>query len=179
VPKKHERNKFVNDDKLGLGAVGATPEIFPGPVTEFVRKTATEIVNNSTTFQDDNELFFPVRASEVWDIEAAIGYTSGGAADYKWQFSVPGTGSSGSGLVHRIIISGTTVQDDVIDWLPNLNGSVVGALGGATNAAFHIRMLVVVGDADGNLTYQWAQNSATLSDTETLAGSWLIARKVG
>jgi hypothetical protein len=181
VPKIHERNRFYELGSPGVGTLTETPEMFPGPVTEFVRKTANETVNNSASFQDDDELFFPVRANEIWDVEASIRYDSSTTADIKWRFTVPGSGvaGTGSGLIHRLTGGASGLADDVVEPMSDLTRTPSGGIGIGTEAPMHIRMLIVVGDTDGNIVYQWAQNTAALSNTSVRNGSWIIGRKVG
>jgi hypothetical protein len=145
--------------------------------TQYALKTVTETVNNTTTYQDDDELFFPVHATEVWDVEGAIRYSSNAVPDIKFQFSVPGASPSGTGLVHRLVAGATTNQEDVIDDIPSLGGFTSGGTGAAT-LAVHVRMLITVGDADGNIQLQWAQANLQASNTDVLLGSFIIGRRV-
>lgn len=54
----------------GTGASTAAVARVNLGVAGVVRKAANETVNNSNTFQDDDELFFAIAASEVWFVEA-------------------------------------------------------------------------------------------------------------
>lgn len=175
MPKKHERNKFVIKEPRALGTRGVD-EIFPKSPTLYVVKADDEVVNNSNTLQDDDELFFPVLAEEVWDVEAIIIYDAGTAADFKWDFSVPGT-EVGLGVAHRLQVAAAGTGDDLIDDA-DTGGSGVGGLGVGTQTAMHIRILITVGAEDGNIQFRWAQNTTTANDTTVHAGSYLRAQKV-
>ena len=139
----------------------------------FVRKTADEIVNNSTTLQNDDALLAALAANEVVAFQCAIHLTSGVTPDIKVAFTVP---------------SGATLRWGMVGNAdPSINQTSVGASGTGILAQTagvalpgHILLsgTVVNGANAGNLQLQWAQNTADASDTTVLANSWLLVIRV-
>ena len=143
---------------------------------EFIRKTATETVNNSTTLQNDDTLLAALVASEVVAFECAVRYNASATADMKFAFTVPAgatlnwgmaggyrdaalnnvnTGSTGSGVALDISTAGAGAEEFLL---------LVGTVVNSTTA--------------GNLQLQWAQNTANVSDAAVAAGSWLKVWRV-
>jgi hypothetical protein len=182
VPEKRSRSRFFSDELLspGPGALADTPEIFPGPTHEFVLKTADQIIDTDTSLNDDTELFFPVRAGERWDVHLVIQYTSDAATDIKFKLSVPGTGATGQGVAHRLILAAVNREELFLDALQSLDEFVAGGVGtaAANTVVCDWWMNVLVGDADGNITLQWAQETSGVTNTNVRTGSWISARKV-
>jgi hypothetical protein len=161
----------TGETPLGIGAI----ELALAHSHEtYVIKTADETVNNSAALQDDNELFWPVLSNQIWDVELVLLYNTNTTADLKWAFTVPGSGT-GLGVLHRLQNAAAGVGDDQISQASEA-GTAIGGIGSI--AAAHVRMLITVGAADGNIVLQWAQNTANLSNTIVQAGSYIIARKV-
>lgn len=138
-----------------------------------VRKTSDETVNNSATFQDDNELFLSVEASTSYRVHLQLVYQSNATPDFKYQFTAPSgatfpvwtfLGKGGGVLVHDIAGS---------------SGGVVGLDGNAANTAFEAWGILVVSSTAGTLRVQWAQNTANASDTIVRAGSFLELVRAG
>jgi hypothetical protein len=184
VPKKRSRSKFMSEevqtnatsDPLGIETIALALAHSHETV---VVKTVNETVNNSDVLQDDDELFFPVLAGEIWDVELIARYTSVAAQDFRFAFSVPGSGTA-AGIVHRLGAGAANVADDQLNWMDvTAVSGASGGLGGAGNdVGLHCRVLVTVGAAEGNVTFQWAQFVAAANNTVVYAGSYLVARKV-
>ncbi len=138
------------------------------------QKTADETVNNSTTYQDDDHLFFSVAANEVWLLRFELMIISNSTADWKMQCTFP----SGTAMGHVIEYGSadTVIQIDFNGASP----AGYGALGlPGTNAG--PRMLPVIftnGGSAGTFRLQWAQNTATVIDTKVLANSTLWGVKL-
>lgn len=179
MPKPRSRSKFqaegapVQDTDPSLGIETIRQALIHSHELYIVKSTG-ETVNNSTTLQDDDELFFPVLANEIWDLEGVITYDTGTAPDFKWALSIPGSGTAiGVSLGLQLGAAGTgTVKIEPA----TETGVAVGGL--AVNQPVLFRLLVTVGNADGNVIFQWAQNTLTAANTIVRAGSYLIARKV-
>lgn len=144
-------------------------------------KTANEVVNNSATLQDDNELVFPLEASAIYEFSLYASYDASTAADVKFAFAVPSgatlsvgqmgpftaaTGNSGS----VTYASGTT------SGAPPANA---GGAGVGTRIAYTARGTVKTSTTAGNLQLQWAQANADASDTTVYAGSVLRVERIG
>ena len=129
-------------------------------------KSADETVNNSDVLQDDNHLFIPIGANEVWAFTLTTIVNGDTAADINRAFSVPSGATGGWGVASgnnynafgAAIFQGTTTGTDII------NIPVTG--------------VVINSSTPGNLQFQWAQTIATAVDTKVLKGSFLIAHRL-
>lgn len=146
-----------------------------------VYKTTSETVNNSTDFQDDDELFFPVGANEKWqfDINAyAVGST---VADIKFEMTFPND-STVMGAFFALPGSVGGIDNDwrFKDRLLVVPGedrrTVVGGTLTVSAPALQAKGTVVTTQA-GLVRLRWAQNVLTVADTTVNAGSWLTATK--
>lgn len=144
----------------------------PGVVK--IRKTANEIVNNSTTLQDDDHLFFSVGANEVWMFLAHLGYNpSNTAVDLKYTFAGP---AGATGFFSDYTLQGTST--DGAHARKALGAEkVINSLTTAADA-FAVWGVIKNGATAGTLNLRWAQNGAGAVDTTLLADSWLLAQKV-
>ncbi len=128
-------------------------------------KQDDETVNDSTTLQDDDELFCPLNINTVYNFQLLFFPESGPTPDFKFTFTVP-TGTSGnrnngilSGIGDLSSISLTTITN--------------------VQMASGVRMINVHGRAmtsviQGNLQFQWAQLNQTAVNTKVLQGSMLV-----
>jgi hypothetical protein len=181
VPEKRSRSRFFSDELLspGPGALADTPEIFPGPTSVFVEKTVDE-ATGSDTLHDDDELFFDVRAGERWDIHLVIIYDAAFAVDIELRLDVPGSGATGSGVAHRLILNAADKEELFLDSRFDLTSFRAGGIGVTAGDEVVVDwwMNVLVGDEDGRITLQWAQGAAGANDVTVHSGSWISARKV-
>lgn len=137
-----------------------------------VVKGVDEIVSNSTTLQDDDELLVPVAASfsGYWSIGITFG--AGTTADLKFAFTFP-TGAT-------LTFVGPA-WDTSLAFVPFGNSGTYtsGAAltyGGAGVGLFRgidLRGRISTGANAGNLRLQWCQNTATVENTVVKANSWL------
>ncbi len=142
----------------------------------YARKTADETLSNSTVLQDDDELFVSVDASTTYEWELTLIYEAGTTADYKWALTFP-TGSTCSWANNE--------PDTGLAYLPlgfssYTSGAATG-LGGAgigSGRGMIVSGNLVVGVTAGTFKYQWAQNTATVENTKTSAGSLLVLRRL-
>jgi hypothetical protein len=148
-----------------------------------VRKTGDETVNNSTAFQADDHLLFPIEPNEVWFVEAfLLAQGTSVNADFKFGWTGP-TGATASWNV--VGVANTS----------NYNFSAVGstttpngvlAIGGSSSvgASAAANPIVIAGwffaDAShsGNVNLRWAQNTLTAEDNKLLTGSFLRIRRL-
>lgn len=136
-------------------------------------KPANEVVNGSTTLQDDDDLFWPVAANARYSLRLILYMNSGATPDFKFAWSVP---------------SGTTIIWSTIALSPTAVTNLTGPLNEGTTAVYdgqgalrpiYIDGLVRVGPTSGTLGIQWAQNSSNASDTIVAAGSFGTLLRVG
>lgn len=145
-----------------------------------VRKTADEIVNNSTTLQDDDELFFAIAASEIWEFTINLWFKSTAAADMKLLITFP----TGATFIYRSLHGydyGTLAY-----YMPSWSGidpewapiTLYADNPPGDQILATIRGIVVNGATAGNVQLQWAQRTATAVNTKVLANSHIIAHKL-
>ena len=143
---------------------------------ELVLKTADETVNNSSVLQNDNHLFFPVAANELWMFQLNVWVSSPSAApDLKFAFTGP-AGATGKYGFHAAMSAGSDASNRTanalaatIVWLwPNTPAPGLMTISG----------FIRNGANAGNLQFQWAQNTPTAQDTKVLQDSHLILYKL-
>lgn len=154
-------------DKLLKGAgVGADPTEIDVPAgATIVRKTADETVKNSTTLQNDDELYLPIGANEVWIFRCYFLHYSQGTPDIKFAWAIP-TGATGLWQTENNVAT-----------IMSLNTQMVQAGQGADTLSSFWGYIENGANA-GNLQLQWAQNTAHASDTKVLDNSVIQAWKI-
>lgn len=140
-----------------------------------VRKSTDEIVSNSVTLQNDDELVLPVEANLIYRVEWDIIYQAGTVADYKFAFTYP-AGATLVGVCVLYNVSGTVAF--AAGTFTSGAGISAGGLGIGTNAGMQGRATLVMGSTAGNIQYQFAQTSAVVENTTTVAGSLLLLNRL-
>lgn len=160
------------DDKLYFYDGASDIDITGGGMSLIV-KEADETVNNNNTAQNDNELLFAVAANEVWQFEGVLFVTSGTTPDFTMTFSGP-TGAVGA---WGAILNANSGGSPGTTGAPIAGGGQLGTADSleTTGTIETIRFWGAIhnGANAGNLTLQWAQNTATATDTKVLAGSYI------
>lgn len=136
------------------------------PVVKY--KTANEVVNNSTTLQNDDHLFWSTVANGVYTMDLNLFYDSGTTPDFKFDWTYPvGTtfdwGAIYYNLAGTLTTSGTFTEATV---------GAVGGLGVGTVVMLKASYVFVMGPSDGTLQMQFAQNTANASNTTLFTGSY-------
>lgn len=148
---------------------GSDPAYADVDVPVIVRKTADEIVNNSSTLQNDDALLFAVGANEVWEFHLFMLITSSLTPKFKLAITKP-TGGSILAL-EQGAVSGTA---------PTANTGSSRTQSTDTTATRIVTYwgVYIGGDNAGNVQVQWAQSTANESDTKVLANSFIIVHKL-
>jgi hypothetical protein len=169
--------------KSGGNAANPSWDTPAGGGPTIVRKTADETVNNSAVLQNDDHLFMPVAANEIWEIFLNLYISYGKAPDFKYTLVVP-AGATCPFYDHQDIAQdGVSVIEAIKPTAAAtakviLNTSAAG--GDAIEVRFvEVRGVYVGGGNAGNIQLQWAQNTATVQDTKVLANSYIKAFKLG
>ena len=137
-----------------------------GVVPLVIYKTADETVNNSTAFQDDDELAWTLAANTKWVWMLLLLFNSGATPDIKISWTV------GAGAV-SYARWGATVNSE--NTSPGTTEIIQGAAADVTARVYG----VFEKDATpGALTLRWAQNTADVSDTKVLKGASIHAWQV-
>jgi len=155
------------DSAQGLGLKWATPAAGSGLTFARVVKPDNQIVNNSTTLVDDDDLKFTPSINKVYGFRLQVIMITTPTADIKFACTVPSgatctnyngiyRGDSGS-LSNDLTVSKTINinQNNVESWI-NWDGKVI------------------MGGTAGDWNLQFAQGTAESFDTRFLAGSTLV-----
>ena len=138
-------------------------------------KGADEIVNNSITLQNDNDLVFAIAANATWLFWGIFIMRSGTVPDFKFTFTAP-AGASGSW--HCLALDDLALNQ-IGDSKPF--GTAVTDVAGqslASDVIISFGGVAVNGGTAGDIQLQWAQNVADVSDTKVLAYSFLLGLEV-
>ena len=132
-----------------------------------VIKTANETVTNNATLQDDDQLFFPIAANEKWAFRFVLQANAPATPDIKFAVTAPGGATCTVGVLDA---EGAVA-------VGNLGCGVSSGLivGNTTNDVYEVVGTVVNGATPGNVTLQWAQNTANGAGSVVYAGSYLLA----
>lgn len=146
----------------------------------YVRKTANETVNNSTSLQNDDHLVFPVLANTTYAVQLFIMYDSSTTADLQYSFTLPAS-ATGFKTTTNAPTSTTTCSGTsatlIFNSLTQTNNSIGGAgTGTANTCALVIDATVIVAGTAGNVQFRWAQANLDATDSIIRAGSWLRYR---
>lgn len=150
--------------------------------TALALKSAGQDVTNSTTFQNDAELAYPLLAGGVYRIRFVIFSLSANATpDLKTAWAVP-SGSSGLKMCQ-----GPTDTAAAFTSRTNTAARMSGH-GFTTSVTYQVDTTAVaieeegiltMGSTAGSVTLQWAQNTASTTATSVLAGSYLTVERLG
>lgn len=136
------------------------------------RKTADQLVNNTTTYADATGLTVAVTAGNTYKVEGIIVYNTTLAAGINLKLTGP-TGT-GSWTFASLSGNGTSTDTGNTRWAMSSNGVGTGRPGGAggSDIAAYVRGIFLP-TANGNFQFAFAQNVATAVDTTVRANSWI------
>jgi hypothetical protein len=134
-----------------------------------IYKTADEVVNNSTTYQDDNHLLYALAATGEWEFELNLWFESGTTPDIKYQMIGP------TGLVGYVSATGLNTAGAENDAVNYGFAATISHAGQGIGTIRHSRLkgYIRTTGTSGNLQLQWAQNSLSATDTTLHRGSTL------
>lgn len=137
-----------------------------------VVKSADEIVNNSSTLQNDDELLFAGVANTKYHLILLMRIKSGTVPNYKRVFTVP-TGAT---------ITGRAANSSWTTAIGSVEEDYTTPVSMFTNGTSFVDVselhaYVSIGGTAGNVVFQWAQDTATVGDTTTFQGSILLVFK--
>lgn len=153
--------------------VKATARAVAAAGRQLVIKAADETVNNSATFQDDNELILPVVAGAAYELEAMLLWDSSTTADIQFRFAAL---AGATGIVGSFMPAvGATISNAGLDirGINTFSGRAYGGGGAGVYVSGMWKGLLTTTTTPGNLTLQWAQAVAEVSNTVLKAGSYM------
>jgi len=140
----------------------------------YVKKTANEIVNNSTVLQNDDQLALAIEANTTYKGKLRLIVNSPTTADFKCKFTFPaGMTASIEGYEGSSPGAASAVLVGPIDQTVTAVFSTV-----AADQILILEGTFTNGANAGTLQLQWAQNAAVVGDTTVKANSELELRKV-
>ena len=146
-----------------------------------VIKPANTSRNTTTTVTSDPDLTLPLAASSTYDIRMLVNYDGGatGASDIKWTFTVP-AGATGIYVAAHQNISGVYAGAFVNNWTdgPGLSATQANTNGLGNNLGIFFNGILAVAGTAGNLTFQWAQNTSSGTNTRVFAQSYMVAQRI-
>lgn len=138
-----------------------------------VRKTTDETVTGSSTLQDDDEVYLPINANEVWQFEiVAFGKVDSALEGIKASVNGP----AGNYVSYNVQIFATDTLSKSIQ--TQAYGTSVGALVVGANVMIYIKGYVDNGGTGGFINFQWAQQTAGANNTKILKGSYIKGTKI-
>lgn len=157
-----------------------------GPIERLIVKTADEIVNTSTTFQDDDHLVFACTANTSYGIEAQLLLNATSTTpDFKFQWTGPsgftmfwgplGPTAAGTGTTSSFWY-GTEIGAGLVALLTGTGTHANASLSGT--AGMTLKGIVRCAGTAGNVQLQWAQNTSTAADSKLLKDSWMKVTKL-
>ena len=135
-----------------------------------VLKAADETVNNSSTYQDDNEIKFRARAQAKFLIQFMYRHNTGATPDIKFQWAIP------SGAAIEIHAAHNNAGGSSVNEITAGNSLICRGIG-TVSMGMAWCWLTTAATA-GAVTLQWAQATANASDTKVLAGSFIIVQQI-
>ncbi len=131
-----------------------------------VIKQEDEIVSNSSTMQDDDELKLDLLANRIYMVVIHLLTVVGTVPDFKSRLSIP-TGATALKLdsVWRSNSFQSTLDWETDDFVQGVSGTTAYTMWGR----------VIMGSTEGEIVLQWAQNTPTVEDTKILKGSTMVA----
>ncbi len=142
-------------------------------VPRYIVKSGSEIVNNSATLQNDNDLFVDLEVGVYW-VDLIVHYTTTTTADFSGAWTTTGTITT----LGRMVLGPSQGMSDVTDMTVRMQGLAIGtasALGGnASSSNICMERLLVDVTVAGRLQWQWAQRVATVTDTTCTGASRML-----
>lgn len=138
-------------------------------------KPGNTSIKSSTTITSDPDLTLEVDANTTYLFEASIGFEGGttGSSDIKWKFAVPASALLRYNAMYRN--TGSAID---ADWYTDSNVVSSGSNGAGNGRPIIMMGTLVVGAAGGSITFQWAQNTSSTTNTIVYAQSYMALLKV-
>lgn len=156
------------------GTVGTVT--IPGGVapSAFVAKTVDESVTSSTVLQNDNELFLPIAANEVWLVTGTYFFDSASATPgVKIGLSVP----AGATVLWDASLAWATAPGNVVGAGYTTAATMVWGLNGSTNPVT-VKYRVINSSTAGNFQLTWCQQVSNGTATNLRKYSNLAALRL-
>lgn len=136
-----------------------------------VKKTANQVINNSDVLTADSELKIPCAANKTYAFKGFIYCASSPTPDLKFSFSIPAAASIIG--VHDALIGASGTATNVVGSVDLTIPVILTTSSSSVTVEIGIKGLITIGATAGDVVFQWAQNTATVSDSVVYKGSHL------
>jgi uncharacterized membrane protein len=139
-------------------------------------QTADQTVNNTTTLVSSNDLVVPVVQSGIYIFNSLIMTNSGTTPDFNLNINAPLNST-----ITATRFGGTTGAPTSLDMsvLTGTTNLAISLGGNAATIAAQPAGIIIISTTPGNVTFQFAQVTATASNTTLKLGSWIQFAQVG
>lgn len=164
--------KQYRGQELAPGAAPRNVDLTLVPIQpEFtvILKTETETVSSDATLSDDASLLFRVNAGERAVAKLKVFFDTGATPDFQFRINGPSTPTEVVIRGHYVAV-GNTNDTDFVHTAFGTTVAVTGT-GGTTGGYIEAIINLINGSNDGNVIFQWAQNTSNASNTSVLSGS--------
>lgn len=172
---------YVPASGTALTSANITDRRVPLPIgaMTYIRKPASETVNNSNTLQNDDDFVITVGVSVDYFVEAFLLLSGNVTADWKFGWALT-----------NMTVDGTMDQgftpNSVVATIQTIQGTaspaaqaITFATTAMTSTLFRAQFVIHSGATGGTLNFQWAQATADVSDTKVLKNSIMRYRILG
>ena len=148
-----------------------------------VNKLTTTSRNTTTTLADDPDLVLPLAANALYHLNGVIFYDGATMAvntdpgGLKWSFTVP-AGTTGQYFAAHMNLSNAFTGAYALNWTDTGTAVTLGSGLSPGLAATFTGFIDTAGTA-GNMTYRWAQNTSSGTNTKMLLNSYLTIQRIG
>lgn len=156
-----------------LTLVSGLPAWAASEVATVKVKPDDQIVNNSTTLVNDEDLVLAVGANDVWVVHMVLFHIAGtGEPDMDYAFAVP------SGGAVRVMETWERALSDTSP--PDFGDGTSEMITGVADTEKYVQITFVYigGGTAGNLQLQWAQHQAVAENTTMKAKSFMLCQKI-
>jgi hypothetical protein len=153
--------------------------IFQDEKIKIIKKITPETVNDLDAIQNDNDFVVQLDENGLYEVEIKLAISGAANADFKCAWAVTGGVEQ---LTSRACLgpdssTTTTANTNVRCANYDLDTEVTYGTDGSTYS-YVLEKFLVKSLATGTLQFQWAQNTAQVSNTIVSANSYLIVRKL-
>lgn len=145
-----------------------TPRYVPAE-KRWVVKPADTVRNNTATLTADPDLQFEAAPNTTYWVDLHVGGEATNTADILSEIVVP----SGTATLYMEALGANETGATGVTRMEAISAGHRRSWNAGTGNFAHYRGVVQVGDTGGTVAFQWAQNTAEVSDAIVLAGSTL------
>ena len=143
-----------------------------------IRKPSNQTVTSSNVLVSDTALFHRAYGvGEIWELEFVVFYDGSTTGDIKFGLSVP-TGATFRMGVHALGAGAAADTFDLRSIAYTTGTFDFGAIGAGTVTMAIIKAMVIIAGTGGDITLQWAQQTADATATTVFANSYMKVRQV-